>query len=214
MRYLKENRRLLCVLLTLPVFFLYLDGFFISQVRAHEGGDGLIHLFLEAVDPIMDVASHGSTLIAAALVLYLAGRRLSGRYREAGRYLIIGFLTAGVAAQGLKHLIGKARPRLTEGFVVIGPSFRSGYDSFPSGHTTVAFCFAYILSEYFPRYRVLFYLFAAATAFERVEDASHFPSDVIAGALLGLLVARLLLAYLKDRGQPAPQRQAPPLPGP
>lgn len=214
MRYLKENRKLFCALLTLPVFFLYLDGFFISLVRTHNDGDGLLHNLLEAVDPFMNVASHGLTLIAAAIVLYLVGRRLSARYREAGKFLIIGFLAAGIAAQGLKHLIGKARPRLTDSFVVIGPSLKSGYDSFPSGHTTVAFCFAYILSEHFPRYRALFYLFAATTAFERVEEASHFPSDVIAGALLGLLVARVLSAYLRGRDQSSPQHEAPPLPGP
>ncbi len=94
--------------------------------------------------------------------------------------------------QVLKHLVGRVRPKLTDNLVLVGPSLKTGYDSFPSGHATVAFCMAYILASYFPRYRVCFYFWAAMIGLERVEGIAHFPSDVLAGAVIGIVIAKLL----------------------
>lgn len=106
--------------------------------------------------------------------------------------MFIGFISSGILVQVLKHLIGRARPRITEDLLFVGPSLKGGYDSFPSGHTTVAFCLAYILSQHFPKHRFLFYIFGFMVGFERVEDLSHFSSDVLAGAIVGIIVGRLL----------------------
>ena len=67
--------------------------------------------------------------------------------------------------------------------------------SFPSGHTTMAFAsaafFSYTFAEYFPespwRWPVVavIFAFAAATAGLRMASANHFPTDVLAGALIG-----------------------------
>jgi undecaprenyl-diphosphatase len=72
-------------------------------------------------------------------------------------------------------------------------------DSFPSGHTLVTFCLAHVLSFYFPRYRLWFYLAALIVGFERMLCATHFPSDVVAGALLGIAIAAALLGYTPTR---------------
>jgi membrane-associated phospholipid phosphatase len=74
-----------------------------------------------------------------------------------------------------------------------GPTLKGGFDSFPSGHTTVAFSFAFVLSLLFPRYSVLFYTAAAFTGFERVVHTAHFFSDVCIGAVVGLLVGGLVM---------------------
>lgn len=70
-------------------------------------------------------------------------------------------------------------------------------DSFPSGHTTLAFASAgftsYVFSHYYPdsKWRVpviaTSYTLAAATAALRIMSGNHFMSDVIAGALLGTI---------------------------
>ncbi len=179
--------------LILPLFFFYLDNTFILWLRDLEKNESLLYLFLESLDPFLNLLSHGSTLIITACMFYLTGNFFDKRLREAGKFLCIGFFMSGIAVQMLKHLIGRARPRLTDNLLFIGPTLKSGYDSFPSGHTAVVFCFACILSRYFPRYRSIFYVFAAASGFERAEDSAHFLSDVFAGALVGLTAGKILL---------------------
>ncbi|TKB71080.1 MAG: phosphatase PAP2 family protein, partial [Nitrospira sp.] len=63
--------------------------------------------------------------------------------RQAGVATLIAHAYAAGTVQTLKHLVGRARPRLTyETSVVIGPNFNSGFDSFPSGHTTASVAIA------------------------------------------------------------------------
>jgi len=149
----------------------------------------LYHIF----DPLIQFITNGGTPIAAAFVLSMLGRYLQrNRFRKLGSSLFWGLISAGIAVHILKHLIGRARPRITYDLAFIGPTWKRGYDSFPSGHTTVVFCLAYILSQYFPKYRLGFYLFAVAGGLGRLVGLSHFPSDVLAGAILGIVVAQLL----------------------
>lgn len=203
MQYLKENKKLFFIVLLLPLFFIYFDKVVISLMRNLDKANHEIYSFLESLDPFINFISHGATLIIIAFLLYVMGRYFHQRAYEVGRSMIIGFISSGIVAQIMKHLIGRARPRLTDNLVFIGPSLKSGYDSFPSGHTTVVFCLAYILSHHFPRYRVFFYICAVIVGFERVEDVSHFPSDVITGAIVGILVAKLLSVRMFPSGMPS-----------
>jgi membrane-associated phospholipid phosphatase len=199
MQFLKENKNLFYIAIILPLFFLYLDNVFIVWMRDIQGSTTMIHFLLESVDPLINIISHGVTLIIIACILYVAGKFFNKRLHEAGKTLCIGFLTAGIVTQILKHLIGRARPRVTEEPLFIGPTLKSGYDSFPSGHTAMAFCFTCILSAYFPRYRSMFYIIAVIIGFERAEDFSHFFSDVLAGALVGLIAGKILLKIFQAR---------------
>lgn len=192
MQFLKENKRLLYIVVILPLFFFYLDKTIILWMRDFHKGNFKIYPFLESIDPLINFISHGSTLIIIALILYVSGRYLNQKFYHAGRSMFIGFISSGILVQVLKHLIGRARPRITDDLLLSGPSLKGGYDSFPSGHTTVVFCLAYILSQHFPKYRFLFYIFAFMVGFERVKYLSHFPSDVLAGAIIGIAVGRLL----------------------
>lgn len=60
--------------------------------------------------------------------------------------------------------------------------------SFPSGHATVVFAIAFVLARRFPRFRFAAYFGAAAIAATRVLLNKHYPSDVLAGAALGLAI--------------------------
>ena len=193
MRFLRNNGKLLSPVFLFPLFFLSLDRTVILWIRGVHIDNAHAYAMLRYLDPLVDFSAHGATLIAGALLLCLVGRFLEPRLYDAGRTLFVGLVSAGISVQVLKHLIGRARPRLTDESVFIGPSLKNGYDSFPSGHTTLVFCLACILSQYFPRYRTPLYLFALVVSLERIEDLAHFPSDVIAGALVGLLVGKILL---------------------
>jgi membrane-associated phospholipid phosphatase len=201
MHYLKEDSRknaikilylVVASAVTFPVCFFYLDKKVILWIRNLQKDNSVMYWLLGSVDPIIGFISHGTTLIIIAVILYIFGRYVNKRLYEVGRSLSIGFISSGITAQILKHLIGRARPRLTDNFVFIGPSIKSGYDSFPSGHTTVIFCLAYIISRYFPRYKVIFYSLALIAGLDRVEDVSHFPSDVLSGAIIGLFIGKML----------------------
>jgi membrane-associated phospholipid phosphatase len=190
---------LLTIGIVLCLFFCYLDKRIILLARTFHYNHSFIGIFLEMIDPIIDFFSHGATLLVFSIILYLGGRFWNSTLYEPGKFLIMGFLSSGLAAQILKYSVGRVRPRLTNETIFCGLSMKDAYHSFPSGHTTVAFCFAYILSCFLPRYCMIFYFFACLVGFERIEDMKHFPSDVLAGALLGIIIGRLLIAARKFR---------------
>lgn len=196
MRFLKENKQFLYIFMILPLFLFYLDRFIIESVRNLHENDLIVSRLLESVDPIMNFIGYGLTLIVGALLLCIIGKFVNKKMYESGKVLFISLISAGIVVQVIKHLIGRARPRLTDNLVFIGPSIRGGYDSFPSGHTTLAFCFAYILSRYYPRYKALFYGFAVLIGLERIEDMAHFPSDVLMGAVVGMLAGKAVSAFI------------------
>jgi len=63
-------------------------------------------------------------------------------------------------------------------------------DSFPSGHTAIAFAFAHVVADEYPSWEVKLaaYSLAAATGFERLGGREHFPSDVLVGGAVGYLI--------------------------
>lgn len=201
MQFLRDNRQLFFAIFFFPLLFLYVDRMVVTLMKDFHAHYLLLYSFLRTLDGFVDFIAHGATLIIASLVLYVSGRFFNSSLRELGKRLFTGLVLSGVVVQALKHLIGRARPRLTDISLFIGPSMRSGYDSFPSGHTALAFCMACILSRYFPRYRVLYYLFAIVVGLERIEDLAHFPSDVLAGAVVGLLLGKIMFPRTSGPGE-------------
>ena len=107
-------------------------------------------------------------------------------------YAFVAFASAGIIVNILKPIFGRARPRLILETGPFGFDFVSfGYSaaSFPSGHSTDMGVLMVVASLLVPRLRVLLVLVAIALASSRIVVLAHYPSDVVAGLLLGATVA-------------------------
>ena len=110
---------------------------------------------------------------------------------------IIAILFGGIIIHILKELIQRPRPLAEPLFEAIKINVCGrglcGKNSFPSGHSQAAFSIAAVLSGYYKKRWLLFYLLAGLAAFSRVYIGVHYPFDIIAGSVIGYLSAKLVL---------------------
>lgn len=131
--------------------------------------------------PVADVLQYAP--LAFPWVMKAAGSPTrSGWGRMAVSQGAATLLMAGTV-YGLKHAVDSPRPDGTDN------------RSFPSGHTVWAFMGATVTARELgwrsPWYTVGAYTLATGIAVERVIDNRHFPTDVVAGAGIGILSAQL-----------------------
>ena len=94
----------------------------------------------------------------------------------------------------LKNAIQRERPSgsIHHGWTpAIRPSDRF---SFPSGHTAAAFMFAWLLAAYYPEFTACYLILASGIGISRVLLGVHYPTDILAGAALGSLIALAILS--------------------
>ncbi len=91
----------------------------------------------------------------------------------------------GVMTYSLKKIVNRDRPYVT--YPDVHPATFETSNSFPSGHTSLAFTTATAMSLKYPKWYVIApsYLWACSVGYSRLNLGVHYPSDVIAGALLG-----------------------------
>ncbi len=126
--------------------------------------------------------------LMAALVLFGGPRGLHATAEMAA----IGLIALGLYWL-LKRLTRRPRPfRRVDGIVAHLPPLDEF--SFPSGHTLQAVSFSLVACAWFPALIPLLLLFSLLIAASRIVLGLHYPSDVLAAALLGLLLGSSMLA--------------------
>lgn len=136
-----------------------------------------------------------------ALFVYAVIKKNSALLGTCLAYVKAQLVFAFVLVRILKIILGRARPGYGSEFTFFSFAFR--YNSFPSGHSADAFVsgvFLYYLlkSSKYSACRFLPLIYAFLIAISRVFISSHYPSDVAAGMLIGILGAWFFISRLHE----------------
>jgi len=118
----------------------------------------------------------------------------------------LGFVFTAIAVPGLfvsvvKRLIGRARPFVAgdDVWAYLPFAWRVDHASLPSGHATTAFSVLVAVGALFPQARALLWIYAVLIALSRVVITAHYPSDVLAGAIVGAVGALFVRNWFAAR---------------
>jgi membrane-associated phospholipid phosphatase len=195
-----------CSCASLVISFLGLAQFdlpvvrYVRSVTIHLPWDQLTVPWMAFTSDTGDWIGQGWHLTAfSILLLAVAWAFEKSAVTMAAIQSLIAHGIAAVSANGLKHLISRPRPKFTHsGDWQMSVSLASGWDSFPSGHSTASFAVATVLAKRFPVFGPLCIGVATFVALSRVLRGSHFPTDVVGGAALGILSGSLGAAPFKQ----------------
>jgi undecaprenyl-diphosphatase len=155
--------------------------------------------------PILDHILPWLTYLGShfAVIFFIILSWIVTKKKKVLRSLILLYAIQSATIYGLKFLIQRQRPLL---FLEMASKISKGPGeildpSFPSAHATFSFMMATLLSIWFPRYRVIFFIVAGFIGWTRIYLGLHYPTDVIAGALLGYGITQLLLLYNPSLGR-------------
>jgi len=189
-----------------------LVGMFLIDAQISGRMRGLPHWISSFFDSITDYGKSGYVLWPLGLLfLFLCALPpILPRFQQrvlAAIMVRIGFLFTAVAVPSLfdtiiKRIIGRARPFTTghpDPFVFHPFIWRNDYAGLPSGHATTAFAVLIAFSTIWPRGRPYFLIYALLIAVSRVVLTAHYPTDVAAGALVGIVGALLVRRWFALR---------------
>ena len=205
------DRRLVAVAAVASLVLLLLGMFFIDGPVMR----GVTHLpsaIIWLFDQITDFGKSGWFLWPLGL-LFLALAALPETLSRISQLVLaavmvrVGFLFTAIAVPGLfdtiiKRLIGRGRPTAS---TTIDPTlfhffgWNAEFASLPSGHATTAFAVLVAFGTLWPRARTAFLLYALAIAVSRVVVMGHYPTDVVAGAVVGSVGAMMVRRWFALR---------------
>ena len=179
-----------------------LAGGLTSLVFASSAADGMIreesqenftpqlHTFTENAQRF---GAEGSWLVLGAFEAYGHFAKDQQARAVAMDGLTASIISAGIITPLMKFTVGRVRPNASNRTFDFKPL--SGNYSFPSGHTTQAFAVASVIAAHYDQWWVqgLSYGLAGVVGYSRVEQNSHYASDVVAAAIIGTVVGRTIV---------------------
>lgn len=166
----------------LPYIIIRWDEKYLHLVSANR--------LMKRLSPVMITATYfgdGYLWGLIGLLILILGTSLDRKYVMVGFAITI----INIALfRFLKAAFKRTRPLYVAPLYDLRYRFLDSY-SFPSGHATTSFAIAYVLAHFYPIIEVQLAVYAAASliAVSRIHVAEHYPSDVLAGSLLGTLSA-------------------------
>lgn len=187
-----------CFLLTLPFLSVIVapdwDFHTVRHINAWEG---------ELLLACNRLVSHSEPYVVVGVPVLLA---LAGWLRGSSRLLrdalsvAVSVAVTFLVTFGLKYVVDRARP--FEAYPhLIHPYSLPADPSFPSGHTATAFALALALCLRYPRWYVIgpAALWACSVGLSRMNEGVHYPTDVLAGAVLGVGLTLACCYWLRRR---------------
>ena len=147
----------------------------------------------ELASPFLDIVFAGLTHIGLtyfwlALAIFLWFKKM----REEAVLLTLTIVLSSLIVLPAKFFLPRARPFLLLDLRTLW--FEGGY-SFPSGHAKNSFASAKILGNKKKKLKIFLYILAVAVSFSRIYLGFHWPTDVLAGALVGWFSSSLILCF-------------------
>lgn len=138
----------------------------------------------------------GSAPVYAGIALGITGTGLvagNDAVKRAGGRLLFSEAMTIVADEIIKKVAGRARPDVSRSPWDFDP-LKNKQVSFVSGHSAMAFVLATSLADDLHNTwaSIGLYTFATGTAWSRLNDNKHWPSDVVGGAVLGFTVSKMM----------------------
>lgn len=106
--------------------------------------------------------------------------------RKISILLLLGLVIDIIIVYALKFGVSRPRPLVQMN------------NSFPSGHASRAFLGTVVLADEFPKFKVPLYTLSILVMFSRIYTGTHYPIDAFFGAIIGILIGRIVLKY-KER---------------
>lgn len=138
-------------------------------------------------------------LLAALIAIAIVIPGLRGRSRSVligfgthVQYIFLSVAVSVLVGDALKGIVGRGRPFVggeANPFNFSHFDWTEAYASFPSGHAMTSFALAFAVSAIWPRLRLVMFSYAVIIILSRLVLLAHHPSDVVGGAMVGLVGA-------------------------
>ncbi|KJC35559.1 phosphoesterase [Bradyrhizobium sp. LTSP885] len=118
------------------------------------------------------------------------------------QYLFLSVVFSVAVGELIKWIVGRGRPFVggkANAFNFQHFAGTEAYASFPSGHSITAFALAFAVSAVWPRTRIVMLVYALVIVATRLVLLAHHPSDVVAGALVGVTGAMAVRYWFAAR---------------
>jgi membrane-associated phospholipid phosphatase len=119
------------------------------------------------------------------------------------QFILLAVSVSLVAGELLKWIVGRGRPFVggqANAFNFAHFAGTEAYSSFPSAHSITAFALAFAVAAVWPRMRGVMIAYALLIALTRLVLLAHHPSDVLAGASIGIIGAICVRYWFAVRG--------------
>lgn len=149
------------------------------------------NFILDYIMPVATELGSGQFLFVVALIMLCLNRR---RIRTSAILLLAGITSSHYCVALIKDVVQRPRPFIA--LADVNTVYTIGGFSFPSGHASMAFMAAFILTKCFKKTYIFFPL-AILVALSRIYLGFHYTSDVLVGSIIGYLIG-FIITYASE----------------